>query len=415
MITKKEFEEFLDSFGKEAGEFTEDELYSIGCKYKELPLSEKKWDDLAKLLGVDKTGESFRTWIKSKQYEDGTIQTNVHMLSGRTIKDITFPEYEAKVDEINRELYKQQVKTRDVMNGYRRAIRDEARVEIFKEALIEAIKNVPNLPKLEFVKNENQERTSEGVICLNDWHWGTEADNFVQKVNNDILRKRLRKVIDDTKRYCETFKVETLHILGLADFIAGNIHQTIRIEQQMDVAQQVIESSEALAEVLNEMQTVAPHVYFHQVTGNHDRMIANKAESIERESYCKLTWWYLQERLKNSNIVFADNQLDESLGMFELKDGRVCCYEHGHLTSKQSAFQNACAATKKFVSFVFLAHFHSSSAREYQGCRVFVSSSLVGPEDYAISRRLIGDWSQKFVIFESDGNIIDIDIKSFDF
>ena len=43
-ITKKEFNEFLDGFNKEPGEYTDQEMYEIGMKYKMLPTSEKRWN-----------------------------------------------------------------------------------------------------------------------------------------------------------------------------------------------------------------------------------------------------------------------------------------------------------------------------------------------------------------------------------
>lgn len=112
-MTKKEFLEYVDSFDRDTGEFTEEELYAIGTQYKELPVSEKNWEELVKILGVNKTGENFRTWIKSRQYADGTIKKNIQLLSGQTVEDLSFPEAEEKIEEIKRDLYKQQVKTRD--------------------------------------------------------------------------------------------------------------------------------------------------------------------------------------------------------------------------------------------------------------------------------------------------------------
>ena len=412
----------IDIDSREDGRFTEDEMYDIGCAFIEMNNSQKRefggWDKLVEILQpLDKfgdpmiKGDTFRQWIKGRRYAKDEMIHNEHMLSGKNIDDISFAEFEEKTEELKQSLYKQQIKTRDVMNGYRRSLRDEARVESFRDELVSAIKGVEKLPKVSFKPQKDEERSSEACLCLSDWHWGTYTTNFKQTVNSEILRARLSEVVDNAIKYCKKFNVEILHVLGLSDFIAGYIHNTIRIEQQMDVASQVIESSEALAEILNILQSAAPIVYYHQVTGNHDRMIANKNDAIERESFCKITWWYLKERLKNSNIIFADNGLDESLGVFTLKDGRVCCYEHGHLGSKQSSFQNMCAATQTFVSFVFLAHYHSSSARDYQGCRVFVNASLVGTEEYAVSKRLFSEPSQKMVIFEEDGNIVDIDIK----
>ena len=51
-ITKKEFNEFLDGFNKEPGEYTDQEMYEIGMKYKLLPTSEKRWNELATILGA---------------------------------------------------------------------------------------------------------------------------------------------------------------------------------------------------------------------------------------------------------------------------------------------------------------------------------------------------------------------------
>lgn len=112
-MTKNEFLDYLDSFNKDAGEFTDEELYQIGCKYKELPVSEKRWGELVEILGVDKTGEQFRIWIKDRQYANGDIKKNVQLLSGQTIEDLEYPEAEQKLEEIKQNLYIQQTKTRD--------------------------------------------------------------------------------------------------------------------------------------------------------------------------------------------------------------------------------------------------------------------------------------------------------------
>ena len=57
-ITLAEFKEFLNKFNKEAGEYTDEELYEIGSKYKLLPASDKKWEELVQILGVkDKNGK----------------------------------------------------------------------------------------------------------------------------------------------------------------------------------------------------------------------------------------------------------------------------------------------------------------------------------------------------------------------
>ena len=63
-ITKAEFNKFLDSFDREPGEYTDQEMYEIGMKYKLLPTSEKRWGDLSSILGAkDKDGNNLNVPI----------------------------------------------------------------------------------------------------------------------------------------------------------------------------------------------------------------------------------------------------------------------------------------------------------------------------------------------------------------
>ena len=52
----------------------------------------------------------------------------------------------------------------------------------------------------------------------------------------------------------------------------------------------------------------------------------------------------------------------------------------------------------------------SNKLKEFQGCRVIVSGSIVGTEQYAFSKRLFSKASQTLLIFE-DENLIDIKIN----
>ena len=43
MIDKKEFESFVESYQKEPGKYTIQQLMEIGAKFKELPVKERNW------------------------------------------------------------------------------------------------------------------------------------------------------------------------------------------------------------------------------------------------------------------------------------------------------------------------------------------------------------------------------------
>ena len=154
-MTLKEFEEKIDSIDlddRDDGTYTRDEIYEIGCSFIQMTAAEKRqfggWDKLVEILKpldrngeVMKKGDTLRAWIKSSRYAKDEMIHDERLISGKTIDDITFEEFENQAEVIKQNLYKQQVKTRDSLNSYRRILREEARLEDFKEIMKECSKN----------------------------------------------------------------------------------------------------------------------------------------------------------------------------------------------------------------------------------------------------------------------------------
>lgn len=400
MITKDDFNKFLDEFNKEAGEFTDEELYSIGCKYKELPTSQKRWDELVKTLGVERTGEQFRQWIKSKQYVDGSIKTNVHLISGQTVDGLTFPEFEEKTEEIKRELYKQQVKTRDVWNGYRATLRNDARTENFIDGLYQAIEKIEPLEKIEHHFEEREDK--EAVMLISDLHLGVKVDAFYNKYDLEIAKQRVQKYVDYTINYCRLNRVRRLNVLNLGDLISGHIHVTGRIEQEINLIEQITNACEIMANTLNQLQEAAPEVLYRSVTDNHSRAIPSYKDNIEAENFNKIIDFYLEARLKDSDIEFTHDNLDDEVGMFELLSGKKILFVHGHHDAYNQISQNWFGATKQYIDYIVLGHYHNSKVKTFQGTKVIVNGSIVGTESYAYSKRLFGDPEQSLLLFDGD-------------
>lgn len=413
-MTKKEFIEYVDGFGKEAGEFTDDELYQIGVKHKELPLSEKNWDELVKLLGVDKKGEAFRTWIKAKQREEGTLPKNEKMMSDRIIDGMTFAEFQDETDRIKRELYKQQVKTRDTWNAYRRDMRSEAREEVLKDLITDAIKNIKP-EKMFTIPNEIKENSNgEAVLLVSDWHIGVTVNNFYNKFNLEIAKHRITKLTQDAIRYCRLHQVKRLSILNLGDCIAGNIHITGRLEQQMDVVEQVITASELMANMLLELRKAAPEIIYYSCPGNHERITANLKESLDSENYSRIMDFYLRARLKNCGIEMREDNVNPEIGIIRLMNGKVGVFQHGHHGSFNTVFQDMVCYLGEKIDYGFVGHFHSEKLKTLHDFKLFTNASLVGMDDYAFQKRLFSKPAQSLLVFDKDNVInhsINLDIQ----
>ena len=414
-MTKKEFLEWLNGFGKEAGEFTEEELYLIGSEFKKLPLSEKNWTELVTMLGVTnkdgetQTGENFRCWVKSKQYEDGTIKKNIGLISGKTIEDISFQEFEEKTEEMKRDLYKQQVKTRDQYNAYRKILRDDARLEDFKEIMKECSKNQGDLSLVKYNGDENK-CEAEAVLLLSDLHIGMQIDNFYNKYNLEVARMRMGALVDKTIKYCKTHKVKRLNIIGLGDNVHGLIHTSSRLEQEVDVVEQIMAASEIISNTINSLREAAPEITYRACTDNHSRMMPNLHESVEAEQYSKLITFYVKAKLQGTNVIFPDDNLDQEVGLFELMNGDLLGFAHGHHDQYNSCFQTYCGMTQKFIKYICLGHFHSKKVKSFMGAKVIINGCVCGVDQYAYSKRLFGKPEQTLLIFEGN-DMIDVNIN----
>ena len=404
MLTKEEFYQYVDSFN---GNYDEVTLLSIGKKFRDLPVKQRNWKELVDYLSLDKSADSFRKWVYRNQamLEEPEDDSTMKFVKNQK-EDIS-----QQPDEVSfREDYKIITKNRDILNSYRKTIRDEARIEVLRDAIKETVSQLNSLPQIESDYLESDEET-EAVALLSDLHIGVECDNFYNKYNVDIAAARLQEWAETVKVYCLREGVTRLNILNLGDLIHGLIHVSARLEQQYDVVEQIMKASELLSQALNTLCELPCEIIYRSVTDNHSRAVANLHEHIEKENFYRLIDWYLQERLKNTKIEFVTDNLDDSLGVFELLNGKKFAFAHGHLENYNAAFQNLVGATREFIDYIAMGHFHSEKMKTFQGAKVYVNGSIVGTEQYALSKRLFSKPCQTLLIFDEFGNELNISIN----
>ena len=408
-MTRIELNNLIASFNKQPGEYTEDELLEIGKAHRSLPQEEKNWNSLAEELGLDKSGNGFRCWVKNRMYKEGTIIPKA-LGNKKLIENSTTDNIEFNINAQLEELYKEQVRTRDVYNAYRRGLREEARIESLKDCIRDTVKDLKGLKTIEYGPITPMTLDKEAILMFSDLHIGVECNNFYNAYNTDIAIERINKLVADTITYCRINHVKKLHILNLGDLIHGIIHTSARIEQEMDVVKQVMVAAELVANMLNSLQQAAPEIIYRSVLDNHSRVIANKNDHIELENLNKIIDWFVQERLKATNIKFMFDNLDAGLGKFTLNNGKKVVFAHGHQDNINTALQGYIGATKEFIDYILLAHYHSEKVKAFQGCKVIVNGSIVGTEQYALSKRLFNEPSQILLISDRD-NLINISIN----
>lgn len=404
-MDKTEFYNYIKSFNKKPGTYTEDEIYKIGVAHKQLLKEEKCWEDVANYIGWSGTGEQLRGRINYLMKKEGVLPTNNKVLSDKTVEDIEDNDLIA----LKQDLMKQQQKTRDEWTAYRRLIRNDARTEIFIDAIKDTVGQLNSLPKL-YYRGSKQELHNEAILMVSDLHIGVECDNFYNKYNTEIAMARVNKLVNETIKYCKLHKVVRLNVCNLGDLVHGLIHTSARVEQELDVTKQVMVAAEILANALNGLQEAAPEIIYRSVIDNHSRAISDKEDSIEAENFGRIIDWFVKERLKDTSIIFGCDNIDLGIGKFDLMNDKKVMFAHGHQDNINTVFQHFVGATREFIDFVLLAHYHSEKMKSFQGFRVVVNGSVVGTEQYALGKRLFGDPSQTLLIFEDD-NIINISIN----
>lgn len=398
MITIKQFDDYLKEMKSKPEGLNYEDQMMIGVMFKQLPIKQRSWSSLIKELGLNTTKDAFRMKVNHYMKKHPEVVSN---------------EVEG---EIYANDYIEQQKVRDWYNAYRRDIREEYRVQNLKDEIERAANKFAPLEVEKWVRepykvDDKYEGETEAVLLLSDLHIGAQCENYYNTYNSDVAAMRLGMLAANVNKYCKRNHVKTLHVLNLGDMIHGLIHTNARIEQQMDVSEQLIVASELLSHFLAAVGSAAPNVTYRSVFDNHSRAVADKNQHIEKEQFSRLIDWFIQERLKDSKIKFIDDNIDGGVGRFKLQNGKNIVFAHGHQDSINSSWQNFIGLTKEWVDFIVLAHYHNSKEKTYNGSVVFVNGSIVGTESYAFGRRLFSDPVQKLLIFNSTNTYQDININ----
>lgn len=403
-----EFEKLLEQY--EQDELTSEIIYDLCVKFKSLPLSERgyyTWENLNERFDNFKsTGENLRCWVKSRQYEDGTIVENPRVLKdGQTPNNLELQEIEDKYNEKIEQLYKAKVKASQIIRERNKMWRTEAEKEDIKNAMVEAINGMPSI---KFKPCNKVSGNNEANVLIGDWHIGAKIDNFVNKYNFEIATRRIEKFVEKAINKCKSSGVKKVNIISLGDMIMGYIHTTNRMRNEFDVITQTMKASELLCQLLIKFAENFPEVTYRSVLDNHGRLMKNLDENLEEENASRWIDYYIEARLKNTKIQFMKDNLDDNLIFFKMNNGQKVAATHGHLGSGiNNIVQEMWGATREYCDVIYVGHLHQEKEKMYQGTRVIMNNSLMGTDDYARSRCLFGEPSQAVVIYEEDGSFED--------
>lgn len=239
-----------------------------------------------------------------------------------------------------------------------------------------------------------------GLLDLADIHAGLKSDNYWNKYSVDITKKRFQQLTEEVINIGIENAIDELHVSNLGDAIAGLIHETIRLESEIDVTEQVKLVTECLGKMLIELSTVFNKVIYADVAGNHGRMIPQKEASLNRENLENFIGWGLRLMLSGyKNIEFEDNFYDE--GIIAKKISGVLIFEcHGHEDQFNKVASNFSMMIEK-PQEIHMAHYHHEKSEEFNCVDVSISRSFCGIDTYSKGKRLFAKAGQTMYIYEN--------------
>lgn len=389
--------ELIDKYPCEKGT-SFDEYVSILCKHKVLDKDDISWQDIADLANYWFLA-GYSRYFYSRHAEEFLS------LSGAEEKDesaeLTQEEIEDPTDMFKEqllELQKERVKIQDERSQNRAYIRRLAREDTLKEIALEAAKIMGSKKLLE-VSNEDMLITAnekEAILLLSDWHYGMDINSHWNEFNPDIARRRINDLLLEVIQRCRKEQVDTIHVLNLGDLIAGRIHLPLRIESRIDTITQIMEVSEILAEFLHNLKCNFGFIHYYSCTDNHSRVEPDKTQSIDLESLCRITDWYLEARLEAEDVIIHKNKYSEDIITLKVA-GHPIIAVHGDKDKPADAISKLSNFTRHTYDAVLMSHRHHFSADEECGTLVIGNGALMGTDGYAKSLRLHSEPSQTLI------------------
>lgn len=304
-------------------------------------------------------------------------------------------ELDIKLMEFDKEKLKFQDQKRMMRNDLRKLARLENLVEFAKDS-IEAIEPI-NLP---VVNRKNNSK--EAMVVISDAHIGMEINSPFNVYNKEIAKERLNILKQKTYEKVVNEGIEKLYVLSNGDQIEGIINVSARIEQEMNVIDQITTFTSYLEGFMKDFLDLGIEVELLVVCGNHSRLFSNKKESIGTEENFERLIKVILDKVFSKYPNYSSKE--DTNGIIISKIGNeVVASCHGDLEKGSNPVSKLKDLTGEDVSLLITGHFHTMFTKEYGHSLHVGVGCLGGINTYAINGRYSGRPSQMILTFNEEG------------
>lgn len=317
-------------------------------------------------------------------------------------KGFTSDEEYIRLEKLRDAEYKERVRLQDANREKRAVLREYSRVEALQEYIEKKLDEREPRP---FVKCEYRIKNgNEASLLVSDLHCGATVDSIFNYYDVEVLRTRMNELANKVIAFCQRENVDTLHAEFLGDFLTGIIHGATIAQAQEDIIDQIFDASDIITDFVLLLQRDIPNIKTYFVYGNHGRTTQGKSDAANKSNYERIIPAYVRKELRDNNIPVIDGGYEDFV-TYRLDDGKLIVCTHGTNDSPNTVNKNFTKLLGEDVYEVHMAHLHSVK----EGNGTIVNGSVMGSDDYSISRRLHSLPQQILKVYFGD------DVASFKF
>lgn len=301
--------------------------------------------------------------------------------------------------EKKKELYFTKLQQEEIRKSIKELKKYKEKDFLYTKAM-DRINHAVIIPKSYKIR-EYEASDCEAMLDIADMHIGMRTDNYWNKYDWKEAVSRFNRLIDMTVEKGLFHNIKVLHVNTLGDLLSGNIHDSLRAENEFDINDQVEKTEELIAEGLIKLASVFKQIVVADTSGNHGRIFANKTANGDKDNFEKFIGWGLRKQLKHfENIVFEDNFIDDGIICKKFMNKTIFCV-HGHEDKFAKVAEDLTMMVEK-PDEIHMGHLHSNKSLETHEVEVFISRSFCGNDNHAKSIRKTSKAGQKMYIYNSD-------------
>ena len=373
----------------------------------ETNLTQEELDYLVELVESDssKNWEKAKNDLHSEMHPDSLRKSwyvgkysgyNVYKyMQDKLEKGFTSDEEYIRLEKLRDKEYKERVRLQDANREKRAVLREYARVEAIQEYIEKKLDEREPRP---FVKCEYKIKNgNEASLLVSDLHCGATVDSIFNYFDTNVLKERMNELANKTVSFCHKQDVDTLYVELLGDAVTGIIHGSTIAQAQEDIIDQIFDVSDIFVDFILMLKKEIPNIKVFSVYGNHGRTTQGKSDAANKSNYERIIPAYIRKELRKNDIKVIDGGYEDFV-TYKLKDGKLIVCTHGTNDNPSTANKNFTKLLGNDVYEVHMGHLHS--VKEDNGTTV--NGSVIGSDDYSISRRLHSQPAQILKVYYGD-------------